>query len=190
METETLDTLDKYNTIPEESEFAAEDEVFEAWTPVIPKITPKQKSEMSGKREIANGRTLTIKSYGFTKVKTKDTEGNKIEPKLTLTSGAPYYPGKLIVHFVEDNLVEYYPNLKYFVRDNGKISKEVRINREGKNAVALIAQKVIELLPKEDEDISDSEIYNFLIGKKVVIKTESGNYNKKDWFRNDIAEFI
>lgn len=179
--------LDQYETMLDSEE--SNEETYEEWSPKISNESPKTKLEKYGVKEKADGRILTIKSYSFTKPKTKNMDGTPIEPKLTQTSSVPFYSGKLVIHFEEDNLVEYYPNFHYFVKDNGSINNMAKINREGDNAVSKIYKLVIAKMDKrgKEDEISDAEVFDFLIGKKVKISTVSGTYLGKKWFRNDIT---
>jgi hypothetical protein len=167
------------------------EELEESYNITISTESPKEKAERKGVKVNADSRILTIKDWDFTKPRTKTLEGEKIEPKLTLTAKVPFYPGKLILRFEEDNIVEYYPTIRYFV-NNGKISTNVKLPRDGDGQVALIVNKVLKQMGMEEnsEEVSDADILDFLKGKKVKIKTDKGKYLGKEWFRNDIEEFV
>lgn len=162
----------------------------EAWSPSVSKESPKDKKERLGEKKECDGRTLTIKGVFFTRPKTKKPDGTPIEPKKTQDETKSFYPGKLGIKFEEDNLVEYYPNFHYFVNDQGAVSTFAKINRGGKNAVSEIFKKVVKQLNRPEEEISDQEVFDYLVGKKVKMKTERGTYLGKKWFRNDIFAFI
>jgi hypothetical protein len=162
----------------------------EEWAPQISGEAPKDRKERVGEKKNSDGKVLTVKSVFFTKPKTKDRDGKTISPKKTLDEKKEYYPGKLGIKFEEDNLVEYYPNFHYFVNEDGKISNLAKINRGGDNSVSKIFKLVVAKLGKPEDEVSDAEVFKYLVGKKVKIKTESGTYLGKKWFRNDIAGFI
>lgn len=168
-----------------EQEFS--EEVQEEWTPTVMDESPKEKLARLGEKKEASGRVLTVKQIFFTKPKTKDFQGMKIEPKKTQDGKNEYYPGKLGIRFEEDNLVEYYPNFHYFVSDKGEISKVAKINRSGDNSVTKIFNLVVAKLARPADEVSDAEVWAFLKGKKVKIQTSKGKYMGKDWFRNDIV---
>lgn len=168
---------------PEDDDEVEEDEVQ------ISDESPKARLERMGKKEKADGRVLTVKSWGLTKLKTKDSNGQEIPPKLTQKSQKPYYPIKLVLRFEEDNLIEYYPNLKRYVND-GVISKTPKIERGGENAVSKLFQLAVPLMGLPEDEISDKAFYDFLVGKKVKIKMDSGKFQGREWFRNDIVEIM
>jgi len=158
------------------------------WVPTVSKESPKDKKERLGEKKPMDGKVLTIKSVFFTKPKTQGFDGAKIEPKKTQDGTKEYYPGKLGIRFEEDNLVEYYPNFHYFLNDEGQVSTFAKINRSGNNAVSKIFKLVVEKLGKPEDDVADQEVYDYLVGKKVTIKVDSGIYLGKKWFRNDITK--
>lgn len=43
---------------------------------------------------------------------------------------------------------------------------------------------------KYSEKVSDAEILEWMVGQKVKIDTSKGNYDGRNWFRNDIKEFV
>lgn len=193
VEESVFDEAEVSEELPEAGETSPDEEPQEAWSPQIASESPKEKLERKGVKENADGKVLTIKEIFFTRPKTKNPDGTTIPPKDSTTGDGRYYSGKLGIRFVEDNLVEYYPNFKYFVNEvNGKdvVSNQAKIYREGENAVANIFKLAVPLIGKPEDEISDKEFYDFLIGKKVKIKTETGTYNKKKWFRNDIVAFV
>jgi len=160
------------------------------WNPTISQESPKDKLERIGTKSEADGRVLTIKNVFFTRPKTIDQNGAKIEPKKTQDSLKLFYPGKLGVRFEEENLVEYYPNFHYFLNDKGEVSKVAKINRTGDNAVTKIFNLVVKKLGKPADEVADATVFAFLPGKKVKIHTSKGKYLGKDWFRNDIVEIL
>lgn len=168
-----------------------EDESPEEFMPTISKESPKAKLERLGKKEKADGKILTVKSWSFTKPKTRDQNGNPIPPKETLSENkAKFYSGKLKLSFEEDNLVEYYPNIHYFVGTDGKLNLSAKINRTGNNAITSIFKLVVAKIGKPEDEISDHDALQFLLGKKVKMKVSSGKFQGKDWFRNDIVEIV
>ena len=162
----------------------------EAWSPSVSKESPKDKKERLGEKKESDGEILTIKNVFFTRPKTQNLDGTRIEPKKTQDGTKEYYPGKLGIKFEEENLVEYYPNFHYFVNEAGIVSKFAKINRGGTNAIAKLFKLVVAELKRPEEEISDQEVFDFLVGKKVKMKTERGTYLKKKWFRNDVLEFV
>jgi len=162
----------------------------EEWAPTISKESPKDKKERLGEKKEMDGKVLTVKEYFFTKPKTKQPDGTAIAPKKTQDGKKEYYPGKLGIRFEEDNLVEYYPNFHYFLSDEGSVSTYAKINRGGANAVSKIFKLVIKELGKPEDEVSDEQIFEFLVGKKVKIKVDKGTYLGKNWFRNDIISFV
>lgn len=168
-----------------------DDQQQEEFAPTIAKESPKARLERLGKKDKKDGQTLTVSSYSFTKPRTKDRNGMPIPPKETLSEGKKkYYSGKLKLSFVEDNLVEYYPNIHYFVGDDGKINYTAKVNRGGNNAITHLFKLVVAKLGKPEDEVSDFEALEFLKGKKVKIKTVSGTFQGKPWFRNDIVEIL
>ena len=159
----------------------------EEWNPTVQDESPKERLARLGEKKEANDKVLTIKAITFTRPKMKNPDGSRVEPKLTLDSKKPYYPGKLCVRFEEDNLVEYYPNFHYYLNDKGDVSKFAKINRTGDNAVTKIFNLVVAKLGRPADEVSDAEVWQFLKGKKVKISTSKGKYMGKDWFRNDIV---
>jgi len=176
---------------PVEGEGPSDEEIVEEWNPTITEESPKDRNLRLGEKKEANGRILTISKFFFTRPKTKNQDGTKIEPKLTLENKKPYYPGKLGIRFVEENLVEYYPNFHYYIDEKtGNVSNIARINRAGNNEVTKLFNLVVEKMKKPAEEISDSEIFNYLVGKKVKMETTKGVYLGKPWFRNNINAFV
>lgn len=159
------------------------------WVPKISKESPKDKTERLGVKKDCDGKTLTVKSYFFTRPKTMTKEGVKIEPKKAQKSDALYYSGKFGVRF-EDNLVEYYPSFNYFVNEDGTINKYAKVNRDGESALTKLFNLIVKKMDKPVDEISDAEAFDFLVGKKVKIQTVKGKYLGKEWFRNDIVEIL
>ena len=162
----------------------------EEWTPTVSSESPAAKKERVGEKKEMDGKVLTIKSVSHTRPRTKNQDGSRIAPKQTQDKKKEFYPGKLCIRFEEDNLVEYYPNFHYFLNDEGGVSTFAKINREGKNAVSQIFKLVVAKLAKPVDEVADQEVYEFLVGKKVKIKTDKGVYMGKNWFRNDIVSFV
>ena len=184
---------------------------------IVASKSPKQMREEKGVKKNSDGKVLTIKSVAYTKPRTKNQDGSKIPPKKVMTGDSEYYSGKLCIRFVEDDLIEYYPSISYWV-NKGKINALVKINRMGNSKVSTLFReficaqskgkfkqidttvndKVARVIPKDQEkaftefadDFSDSDFLNWLPGKKVEIKTSTGTYQGKTWFRNDITKFV
>jgi hypothetical protein len=178
------------NELPTEElpteDYSEEKEFF----PKINKKSPKELLESNGVKVKADGRILTIKGYGFTKPRITGDDGLPMEPKSTISKTGKFYSGKLKIYFDEENIVDYYPNFKYFVNDNGVINETVRIFRDGNNAVAQMFNLAIKKMGKSEEEVSDLDFFEWLVGKKAKIKTVTGKFNGEEWFRNDIEEFI
>ena len=160
------------------------------WTPTVSKESPKDRTERIGVKKEMDGKTLTIKSVFHTRPRTKKMDGTPIPPKKTQDGTKEFYPGKLGVRYEEDNIVEYYPNFHYFLNDEGKVSTVAKINRSGNNAVSNLFNLVVKKLGKPIDEVADQDVYDYLVGKKVKIKTTSGTYLGKNWFRNDIKEIL
>lgn len=209
---------------PEESSEEDLDEQPELGTDdkIVPVLNQKSKQEIKeefGEKKEANGRILTIKSWEILQPKTtKLVDGVIVKepPKKGLNSDAQYYPSKLKIMFEEDNLVEYYPGINYFLdKKTGGIKPNVTLNRTGNNCISKLVKLVLLELAKENgtpfkttdskngpiildlagfnkfsESVSDVAVLNYLIGKKVKIETTTGIYLGKNWFRNDIGNFV
>lgn len=160
----------------------------EEWAPSVSSESPKERLEKKGQKLEANGRILTVKEWFFTRPKVKDQDGQPIEPKVTQKGNKQFYPGKLGIRFEEDNLVEYYPTVRYFIND-GKVSNVAKLSRTGESCIALIVNMVQRKMNKPLEELSDVAMLDFLKGKKVKIVTKTGKYAGKSWFRNDIEAF-
>jgi len=191
-EASVFDDAEISEELPTEEDMTPEDEAQEdeEWTTSTVTESPKEALERKGKKEKADGRTLTIKEIGFTRPKMRDQGGNKIPPMKTQSGEAEFYPGKLRVKFEEDNLVEYYPSFKYFVNDKGKVNNLAKINRGGTNAITNLFKLAVKAMGQPEDEVSDQQVFDWLIGKKVVIKTSSGVWKGNAWFRNDIAKFV
>ena len=119
-----------------------------------PKELAKKKEEnlkKYGVKTQADGRILTIKGWKITAPKTKDSLGNEIKPKDSTKGTSRFYAGKLAIQFVEDNLIEYYPSIKYFVDDDDKINRNVKVFRTGDNAIAKLFELAVPLMKKEKD---------------------------------------
>lgn len=173
-------------TSPDEMQ---DEKEYEEWKPKVAKESPKEKLERRGLKEKADGKTLTIKEVFFTRPRNKNPDGTDAEPKKTQSGEKEYFPGKLGIKFEEDNLVEYYPSFHYFVND-GVMSNYAKINRGGDNEIAKLFNLAVEKMGKPADEVSDQDFYDWLVGKKVVIKTSEGVFKKNKWFRNDIVEFL
>ena len=177
-------------TLPEDvNDIPEDDEDLGIFEPTISSESPKAKLERKGVKEKADGKIVTVKQWFFTRPKAKGKDGQPIAPKETQTSGKPFYPGKLGIRFEEDNLVEYYPTMRYFVND-GIISTFAKLNRTGESAIKKIVDLIVAKIAKPIDEISDKEILDFMIGKKVKLETTEGTYTGKKWFRNDIVEIL
>ena len=174
--------------LPESAEVPTE-AAEEEWNPTISGESPKDKLERIGKKEEADGKVVTVKEVFFTKPQTKGQDGTKLEPKMTQANNKPYYSGKLGVRFEEDNLVEYYPTMRYFVNEN-VVSNTAKLNRTGESQITKLVQLVVAKIAKPLDEVSDQEILEFMKGKKVQLKTAKGTYAGKAWFRNDVSKFV
>ena len=189
---ESEDSLFDEDNVSEElptMEEAPSEEQEESWAPTVSSESPKERLERKGVKTNADGRTLTIKEVFFTRPRQKDMQGAFIPPSLTQTTKKPFYGAKLGIKFEEENIVEYYPTMRYFVND-GIMSKSAKLNRTGKSEIKKITDLVIAKLGKSTEEVSDQAILNYLVGKQVKIEVETGVYNNKPWFRNNIIEIL
>jgi len=182
---EISEDLPTEETSPDEIE-----ETPQEFNPTISTESPKDRQERLGEKKEMDGKVVTIKEIGFTRPRTQDTDGAPLEPKKTLDGKTSFYPGKLKIKFEEDNLVEYYPNFHYFVTDEGKVNMQAKINRKGENAVSKLFKLAIVKMGKPEDEISDQDFYDWLVGKKVKMSTAKGKYLGKAWFRNDVLEFV
>ena len=135
----------------------------------------------------------------------------------TLTSGAEFYPAKLKVRYVEENIVEYYPTVRFWVND-GAISDTVSFDRVSNSKIAQMFRMTLQKMSNNGFELekqtinekqvivvsdatkaafekfskatSDLDMINYLIGKKVKIVTAKGVYQKRPWFRNDWHEIL
>ena len=190
-ETESVfDDAEISEELPEdEVNLPSDEEVTSEWKPSVSKESPKDRLERTGIKAEMDGKTLTVKEYFFTRPKTKAQDGSVIPPKETQDGLKKFYPGKLGIKFEEENLVEYYPNFHYFINDKNEVSNFAKINRSGENAVSKIFKLVVAKLAKPEDEVSDQEVFEYLIGKKVKIKTSKGTFQGRKWFRNDIVGF-
>lgn len=188
-----------------------------------PRVSDKSEQEIAdeyGVKKSANGRTLTIKEVGIKPPKVQQLVNGvkqRIEPKTTQSGRAQYYPSKLFIRFEEDNIVEYYPGINFWVND-GKISDLVKINREGNTVTSQIFRKALQKMSSNafkletvkfnnrvteqvtddtkpmfqefSKNTSDKQVFDWMIGKKVVIETDEGVFEGRKYFRNDIKEFV
>ena len=187
-ESSIFDDAEESDQLPNEGP-QEEDDSSEDLGPSLSDLSPKERLEKFGKKEKADGRILTVKACSLTRPRLKDSQGNTIPPKETMTSKKPFYPGKLAIKFEEDNLIEYVPSIHYFVND-GKVNLNVRLPRTGNSQIALLFDLTTKKMGKPLDEISDGAVLKFLVGKKVKIKTTSGKFQGKDWFRNDIIEIL
>lgn len=198
----------------------------EGFKPIISDISPQEKLEKSGIKptiEESDGKIFTIKSVEFGLPKTKEMiDGSlvPVAPKVTLKAKAKFYEAKLKVKFEENNFVEYYPQIRYWVRD-GKIDPRPSIDRDGNNKVSQLVRLVVQAKAKEEgikfdlitttinerqtivpspscfesykeyeKKLSDAAIIQFLIGKKVKMKVSKGVMDGRPWHRSDIVQIL
>ena len=167
----------------------SEEEVSEEFAPVISGESSADRESRLGVKKEMMDKVVTIEKWFFTKPKTKDADGMDIKPKETLKEKKSFYPGKLGIRFKEENLVEYYPNVKFYVND-GKLNRAIKLPRQGESQVAAIVNLVLKKIGKQSEQVSDKEILDYLVGKKVKLVLKKGTFNNKAWFRNDIGSFV
>lgn len=143
------------------------------------------------KRENLNGKTLTISTVGVTPPRTTDRRtGQAVPPTVgQQDASVKYYRGKLVVEMTdgENKFVEYIPNCKYFVQNDGSVARLPRLPREGNNEVAKLFRLYAAFLGKKAEEVSDREFLTGLVGMKATIKVAEGTYAGRKWFRNDIV---
>jgi len=197
---------------------------FSEKTPEEVEKEKEQRIKEQGEKKEADGRILTIKEISLTEPKIyKMVNDEKVFVPPTKGNNCEYYDIKLKVKFEEDNIVEYYGNLKVWVNDD-KLSSNINIYRAGHSKVSVLSKMALvemakqakadghedfelvteinndkvqyvvkgdkEKFDKFSKSIKDKEIFDFLIGKKVKIKTSKGVYDGKSWFRNDIEKII
>jgi len=183
----------------EEVDTSVKDEQF------VVKVSSKSAQEIEtekGRKENCDGRTLTIKSVNIKAPVTKKLKEGlvvDVEPTKTL-SGFSKYDSKLIIRFAEENLIEYVPGINFFLRADGSINNNVRLNRKGENGVSKLVRLVLAKMITESKSkltesefsksTSDQAILDFLVGRKVLISTTKGVYKGKSWFRNDVKEIL
>lgn len=194
-EQSVFDEAEVSEELPTSNEVAPDvEEELGVFSPTVSTESPKAKLERLGEKKKADGKIVTIKEVFFTRPRTQGMDGAPIAPKKTLDETKEFYPGKLGIKFEEENLVEYYPSFHYFVND-GVISQLAKVNRSEdrpmnkRNAIAQLFFLAIAKIGKPKDEVSDADFFDWLIGKKVKLKTDSGVYLKKAWFRNDIASF-
>jgi len=175
---------------PEDEEESPVEESSSEWKPTVSKESPKAKLERKGTKAETDGRILTIKEVFFTRPRTQDFDGTKIEAKKSIDGKYSYFTAKLGIRFVEENLVEYVPNMKYFVNEKGVMSTFAKINRTGTNAVTALFKLVVAKMGKPEDEVSDQDVLDFLKGKKVKTATVKGVFKGKPWFRNDIVQIL
>jgi len=201
-EEKPVDALEEINT---EAHDASPEVVEEEMKIVISSKSAKQLEEENGKKENADGRTLTVKSVDIKAPRTKTLKDGvivPIEPTKTL-NGHQKFDSKLIIRFEEDNLIEYVPGINFFLNEDGSINTRVKLNRKGENGVSKLVKLVLAKMLTDkkltvsdvnvadlSKNTSDQEILDFLLGKKVKIATKTGNYMGKDWFRNDVGSIL
>jgi len=189
-----FDEAEVHEELPEETDVAPdeEEEDEQEFKVTVSNESPAARKERLGVKENADGRILTIKEVFHTRPKIYAADGTKNPPKKAEEGDSQFYTGKLGIKFEEDNLVEYYPNFKYFVNE-GKVSTQAKIYRVDKGEDNSMVTKLFFLAVKEigkpADEISDQDFYDFLVGKKVKIETSTGTYKKRKWFRNDIVSF-
>ncbi len=194
--------------------------------PVISDVSPQQKAEERGvKAKVGqvDGKVLTVAAVEFGMPKTKElVDGSyvPIVPKETLKSKAKFYEAKLKIRFVEDNLAEWYPQLRYWIND-GRVNPQPSIDRDGNSKVTQILRMCVVAIAKEkgktlqliqttinerltlvpapanfeeykafEKTLSDAYIFNWLVGKKLRMKDSTGVMDGRAWVRSDIAEIV
>ena len=144
-------------------------------------------------------------------------EQKKDESDEAYAKRAKFYTIKLKVRFFEDNLVEFYPSVNVFIND-GKLNTNISIYRKGNSKLSQMLRMIFAKMSGDkfnlvtkvindkntitiDEEQAklyaafsgsktDEEALTFLIGKKVLIETTTGDFEGNAWFRNDIKEIL
>lgn len=114
--------------------------------------SPAEEEERKGVKDKADGKVLTVKEVSVTNPQTTKQVGGEIvevEPEIS-DKGAQFYTVKLAVRYEEDNLVEYYPNLKIWV-NNGKLNENVKIHRDGHSKVSQMFRMAVVKMAEEKE---------------------------------------
>jgi len=142
----------------------------------------------------------------------------RVPPKVSKNGKVKYYSTKLQIKFEEQNLTEYVPTVAIFIGNDGRLNKQTKLDRKGNtkvsqlvrltlqhmsnNAFNLETKKINErdvIVVTEDtkpvfeefsKKVSDQELMDYLKGKKVEIETATGEYEGRQWFRNDIVKII
>jgi len=214
--TEDIEAVEEIDAEEEES-----NTVFAEIKPIIRSKSDEEIEKEYGVKKEADGKVLTISSVEIMPYKSarvgEDGTLEQIQPSKTLASGAQFYSSKMKIKYVEDNIVEYYPSIRYWVNNN-VVSNVASLNRDGSTKVSQILRLAMQKMSNGAFELeqttvnertvytvtektkkqylefskrtSDKAIIDWMVGKKVKIKTSKGTHNGRDWFRNDIIAFV
>jgi hypothetical protein len=202
------------------SKETSNDLIIDDFEPVISNKSQLNIEEEFGVKVNADGRVLTIKEVTIMPPKVKMIKDGRqviIPPSETKKTGAKFYSSKIKIRYEEDNICDFVPTIVFWIND-GKIDPKVHLDRVGDSKVAqlvrmtlqkmsnnafrlteaLVNERVTNVVPEEDakkfttfsKTVSDSEILQYLVGKKVKIRTSTGMYEGKRWLRNDVHSFM
>lgn len=109
-----------------------------------------------GVKKEFDGRIVTVKRMQVQPPRRFKMENGVKVPKPPLTGktnkNARYYNSKVKVWFVEENLVDFYPSVTFWVRPDGSISEDVRIQRNVHNVLSILSRLILQHMAKTFED--------------------------------------
>ena len=145
---------------------------------------------------------LTICNVKLGRPLTKNDKGEFVEPE-TNANGGKYYKSKLIVEFTEtingDKIREFIPSIFYSVDEGGNINPiptvpkpcpDSKLKDNFTSEISKIRNMFGKFVNKDPKDISSAQFVKGLIGKKVSVEIDSGDYKGKPWQKLKINGFI
>ncbi len=197
---EDEDELEDSEESEENPEEDNEDEAALVKTDFTPKLSSKsqeQKEIENGVKKEMNGKILIVESIKILPPKmNKIVDGVKIEvePKVTQNKGAEFYSSKLQVRFKEDNIVEYYPSISFWVnRDeegNPKISEYVSLDRKGNSKVSQLVRLILQKMSGHKFELETQTINerpSLVVTEKTKKEFEAFSRTKSD---EEILKFL
>lgn len=157
---EALNEAEEYDyddIVNSQSESAIPQTAFQEKIEVgISDMSAAEKAKLGGEHIDCNGQILTIVSVkpNVPKITTMGPNGKvvKIDPKLSQTKTSKFYEAKLQVKF-DNNMVAYYPLVRYFVDKNDALQKylsgplvgkvKVTFDSKGDSVVGKLYRKVL-----------------------------------------------
>ena len=178
----------------EEAKLIASMETFEPKfndkTPGEIEAEKAKRKEENGEHIEADGRILTFKKIEVCKPKMFKIDKNGVKTFIPPKEGknSKYYEVKLKVMFEEDNIVAYYGKMNVWVND-GKLSDEIAVWREGQNKAAILLKFGLIAMAKERK-VEGSETFK---QEKVeqndkMVYVITGNINEYDAFSKTIKD--